>query len=719
MKKNSHFLAIIIAFLITSSFRFFFSCPVQWTKIADEAWYASSANTFFHSLKFVIGGEFNSHTLPLYSVVISPAYYFQDMDNTFTAIKLINSLVMSSAIFPIFLLARRFLSFRPAFIAAIFSVIIGPMFYTFRIMSENLHYPLIMWIFYLSHMSFLKEDKCINIILGIIFGLSLLNKLSSLIILLCYIVMLGFLSNKLDVRRLLRTLPIKYISALHKYRHVFIAALCTVLPYLVYRGIAAQKGSVVPYSHVWKLYFHNIIYFDIVKYAKWSLIYLGQLNLSTGLFFLPLSIFTILFTFRSARNEERILGISTTTFMIGILGLAAFQSGYGLDRVTERHFFVLYPFVFILSFLWLTKKLKGLARFSRFAISFIIIICTGFALFFPSWSSGPAVDSAFLDGLKSIETISAVKDVQSPTVRAVVFIGIVLLISIISFVLMKRKFGITVTFLGFFMVGVGMRCNYTAIEDSRMLRQDRLAIMRLIDQSVTYPSNLVFLGVPRFLALDHILWNKDSYSKILWRARERLVNTSEFSFERYKRLQRDLNDGDLTYLISPFFRYEGASLAGERSGIGIYKTRDIGGVAIKDFHIDFGAPFTREVLREGWSGNEGPLPRIGFPTFVWAVGLKSVLDIYSESVEFHRDLVFRVNSYPAEQSMHVVFNGMEIDTIEILPGWNEYRVRIPSDNLRVGKNSLTFNFKRAQAPSERGGRDTRKLAMAFDWLKIE
>ena len=128
---------LTICFFAISALRFAMGIPVEWVNIPDSAWYAASANSFFCSSQFKIAGQFNAHSLPLYSILISPAYFFTEIENTFTAIKLINSLLMTSAIFPIFLFAKKFMTLRSALAVAFLSVMIGPMFYTCTIMARE------------------------------------------------------------------------------------------------------------------------------------------------------------------------------------------------------------------------------------------------------------------------------------------------------------------------------------------------------------------------------------------------------------------------------------------------------------------------------------------------------------------------------------------------------------------------------------------------------
>jgi len=701
---------LILFFLAVSAIRFIISCPVEWIHIFDSVWYASSANSFFHSFQLLIGGRFNSG-LPLYSVLISPAYFFKDMGDTFTAIKLINSLVMSSTMFPVFLLARRFMPFGWAFTVALLSVLTGSMFYTFTIMTENLHYPLSMWVIYLMYLSLIRESRWIKLILGFFFGLALLNKMSSLALFVCYIILIGFSPGISGNLGFMKRFPISYLRALLRYRHVFIALAITILPYVVYRIIARENSPAVPYTLEWLRFSSNILDFDVIKYLKWFLTYLGQLNLSTGLFLFPLSTFMIISLCRSDRSEDRMFGLSAVILMAGVLALAVLQSGYNLERLTERHFFILTPLIFILSFLWLRGEVNRVPKILRWCIGFAAIVASGFALFVPSETHGPAVDSAFIDALNPSIHFATWQGISAVTVKLIILLISSLLIVYSGF--FKRRIGCrtAVVVLFGFMFFITVLCYFQAIRHLEWVKRMRSPVTSWISKSISSPANLVFLIVPRSLAIDHIIWNKDRDNKIYWQAREQLGNASKFKFYDYIKLKGNLNDIIPTYIISPFFTYSGANLVGHKNGIEIFESGHPERVMIKDFHVDFGAPYSHQVLKKGWSGNEG--------SFVRAVGTQSEMDVYTESVKSGKTLVFKARPYPADQSVKVILNGENIGTIVMQPSWHKYKLQIDPRHLKSGKNSVTFKFRHAESPSESGGQDTRKLAAAFDWLRLE
>jgi len=634
--KNRHLVLLLLSYCIASALRFVISGSIEWTNIPDEAWYASSANSFFETFELLIGGRFNSFGLPLYSVLISPAYFFEDMMEVFTAIKFINSIVMCSAMFPVFLLAKRFMPFLWALIVSLLSVIIGPMFYTFRIMAESLHYPLIMWIFYLMHTSLIREKKGIDVILGIMFGFACLNKMSSLAIVVSYVVLIVINSSEPGRVGRLERFPIICFRALLRYRHVFIAFAITVLSYMFYRATEAESTGAVPYDYLWRVFIRNISDLDIAKYLKWFLIYLGQLNLSTGLFLLPLSVFMVGWLCKSDRKEEKILGLLSVVVMVCVLSLAVLQSGYNLDRLTERHFFVLTPLVFILAVLWFLGPKKRIGEVWWGIICFAAIIASWSALFLESRTACHACDSALFDSLQSAKA----RGVSQFAAKAIVLVLSSFLILFTRFISNRWMIRITVAVVFLFMTTITVSAYYGSSRYLKRLRKERRPIVEWLSDCIVSPANIVLMGVPRRVATDYIIWNRDSYSKMLWQARERLERPSGFRFEDFLKVKQVLNEENSTYFVSPFFRYSGVSFVNSGYGLEVYKKNNSEEIALTGFFLDFGTGYTRQLLKKGWRGNEGPYPG-GWPTFVWALGSKAEIDVYVGSLASGKFLSFR------------------------------------------------------------------------------
>ena len=116
--------------------------PAPWI-FGDEMIYANLAESFAKTGSFAFRDAPGLYGYGFgYPVLISPAYaVFDDLAHAFAAAKAINSLVMSLAAIPVFLIARRLVSSWLALLAAGLSLAIPSMLYTGTIMTENAFYP--------------------------------------------------------------------------------------------------------------------------------------------------------------------------------------------------------------------------------------------------------------------------------------------------------------------------------------------------------------------------------------------------------------------------------------------------------------------------------------------------------------------------------------------------------------------------------------------------
>ncbi len=116
--------------------------PGPWI-IPDELIYAELGRSVAESAAFTVRDEPTQIYAIVYSLVISPAYaVWDDPETSYRAAKAINSLVMSLAAIPVYLLARRFAERGWSIAAAALAVAVPSMAYTGVLMTENVFYPL-------------------------------------------------------------------------------------------------------------------------------------------------------------------------------------------------------------------------------------------------------------------------------------------------------------------------------------------------------------------------------------------------------------------------------------------------------------------------------------------------------------------------------------------------------------------------------------------------
>ncbi len=122
---------------------------------------------------------------------------------------------------------------------------------------------------------------------------------------------------------------------------------------------------------------------------------------------------------------------------------------------------------------------------------------------------------------------------------------------------------------------------------------------------------------------------------------------------------------------------------------------------------------------EGWAGPEGG----GDASFRWAVGQHAELTL-PRFGRMDRTLRLRVTpiDHPSlpRQTMRILLNGRELQTLTLAPGSQEPAVLAPAAAWRDGLNTLAFDFGRATTPAEfdPSNGDSRKLAVAFDWIVV-
>jgi hypothetical protein len=111
--------------------------------MVDELIYAELARSIADTGRFAVRDVPSGGYSVLYPVLIAPAYLlFESLPQAYGAVKTINSLVMSLAAVPAYLLARRVLPVGLSLLGALLAVAVPSLVYTATVMTENLYYPL-------------------------------------------------------------------------------------------------------------------------------------------------------------------------------------------------------------------------------------------------------------------------------------------------------------------------------------------------------------------------------------------------------------------------------------------------------------------------------------------------------------------------------------------------------------------------------------------------
>jgi hypothetical protein len=135
--------ALVALFLLMVIFKLVFVTSHSFGPVGsmDEMSY------FYYSESFYMGNTYDAFDFrypPLYPISIIPGFSFNGF--AYDGILLINSLLMSAIVFPIFFISRQILDHKKSLLIALISCLISfNLVFPARIASENLYFPLLFW----------------------------------------------------------------------------------------------------------------------------------------------------------------------------------------------------------------------------------------------------------------------------------------------------------------------------------------------------------------------------------------------------------------------------------------------------------------------------------------------------------------------------------------------------------------------------------------------
>ncbi len=172
-KKLWHYTCAL--FCISVLIRFVFANYIKYLVIyPDEFRYYSIAANLAAGRGLLIYNVPTSFQKIFYSFFLIPSFLFKEKSTQMLAASLINALIMSSAIFPFYLLAKRLIPYRYKTIGVLLTlfIIMPDLTYTMMYVSEVVFLPLAMWLLLGCHILFgsralLKHPRIFSVILGI------------------------------------------------------------------------------------------------------------------------------------------------------------------------------------------------------------------------------------------------------------------------------------------------------------------------------------------------------------------------------------------------------------------------------------------------------------------------------------------------------------------------------------------------------------------------
>ncbi|SHE68968.1 4-amino-4-deoxy-L-arabinose transferase [Desulforamulus putei DSM 12395] len=257
LKQVNYKLILLGLYLFSCILKIFIIIKVPGPVVfGDEYIYKDLAKQFFEG---VYGQNYVTQYPPLYPIILSISFFFNDF---YLVMKVINSLVSSLIIFPVWLISRMFLDEKKSYILCIISILI-PFNYVYPqlIMSENLMVPLFLLLVYLTILIYVRPTEKNIFFIGIAAGLGYITKYITLV----YIFILPIV--------------VLFITGTNRglvIRRIHLGVLGFLIIYLPWVIFAIKIG--IPFREIFGFQvtnFQNNSLITVIDLVKWTTLYLS------------------------------------------------------------------------------------------------------------------------------------------------------------------------------------------------------------------------------------------------------------------------------------------------------------------------------------------------------------------------------------------------------------------------------------------------------------
>jgi hypothetical protein len=304
--------------------------------MVDELIYSELGKSFAVGGRFLLRGQSTAAYGIVYPALISPAWaLFDRIPQAYAAAKAINSVAVSLAAVPAYLLARRVLSQRYALAAAVLSMSVPTLLFAGMLMTENAFYPAFL-LAALATVAWLERPDALRT--GLVLAATVLAFLTR--------------AEAVAILPALATAPflVSGRRALREFRSFFVLAAGGVLLVVVVQLV--RGASLFGLFGAYEVAGHAGYTADGV--ARWLLYHWEELVLSVGV--VPFAAVGVLaLTMRGRPRPERaFLAAAVSLSFWLVLEVAAFASEQSL-RVEERNMFYVAPLFLIALLLWVER----------------------------------------------------------------------------------------------------------------------------------------------------------------------------------------------------------------------------------------------------------------------------------------------------------------------------------------------------------------------------
>lgn len=337
----SYFLLVIIRFAVFSLF-------TEAVAVGDDYTYKGMAFSFFKTGDFHELNYARKLILPnyLYPLALSPAFFI--MEHFYIFMKLINSLLINALIFPVFLMAKEFMSYKKAYVIAIIAAFIPFVNIGYMLMAEVLYLPLFLSAFYVCYKLLTGLKLKYAVLSGVMLGLLYSAKPHALFFIAAFLATAAIIvmseKDKKEKKKML------YLTAG--------ALVCTALSVIILNmAILGNPGlELNHYSRVAKKSMDFSKKPATVSNPKLFYLMLSHVSLFLMVYLLPFftAVFSLIKAVKEKARDKAVILLLCLTFslvmMAVIFFLALRHPIYTTQlRLPARFYFMIYP-VYIIAF---------------------------------------------------------------------------------------------------------------------------------------------------------------------------------------------------------------------------------------------------------------------------------------------------------------------------------------------------------------------------------
>jgi hypothetical protein len=335
-------LGALVAVSTVVRFAFARHMVAPWIMI-DEIVYSELAKSFAATGHFAVRDVPTGGYGVVYPVLISPAYaLFRSIPTAYSALKGINSLLMSLAAVPAYLLARRVVSMWSALVVAVLTVAIPSTLYVGTVMTENAFYP----IFLLAALALVValEQRRLGPAILFLLALGLAYETRAQAVAILPAALTAPLVSAALARRPREILSHRVLYALAGG----VSALFLLAEVVRGRSISSLLGAYAAATHQ---------SYDVETVLQWTLWHLAELDFYVGV--VPVLALILLCARGPSLSAPERAVVAATLSLVAWFGVevAAFASQPSVLRIEERNLFYLAPLLFTCLMLWIERGL--------------------------------------------------------------------------------------------------------------------------------------------------------------------------------------------------------------------------------------------------------------------------------------------------------------------------------------------------------------------------